>query len=126
MSELSAMPSPESIRLWLRAILVGAVVGILVLVGVGVIYLANSVRPAQQSRDLLVECITPPNLRTPPVRHPPASDCYVRSRAEQGELLGEPKGPINTVAVAAAACGAAHPGDVAATLRCTRAAVNHP
>jgi hypothetical protein len=94
-----------------------------VLMGLTAIYLADSVQPAQQSRDLLVECVTPPLLRNPPVVHPKPGDCYVRSQAQQGDVIGEPRGPINTVAVAAAACGAAHPGDVAATLRCTREAV---
>lgn len=74
---------------------------------------------------LLVECTTRPDLREPPVdpSHLPADDCYRRQQQAQGDLVGIPKGPINTVAVAAAACGAAHPGDVAATLKCTQAAV---
>ena len=110
-------------RLWLYGIGVGALVGVAAMNTLTTIYVADSIKPAQQSRDLLVECVTPPNLRTPPETHPPAGDCWVRSNAQQGDLIGEPKGPINTVAVAAAACGAAHPGDVPATLRCTREAV---
>jgi hypothetical protein len=116
-------PEPERARLWLLGIGVGCLVGITVLTGLTAVYVADSIAPAAQSRDLLVECVTPPNLRTPPVHHPKPSDCYVRSQAQQGDIIGEPQGPINTVAVAAAACGAAHPGDVAATLRCTREAV---
>lgn len=110
-------------RLWLWGIVVGALVFLCVLAGITAVYVADSVGPAQESRDLLIECITPPELRVPPNPKPPASDCWVRSHAQQDDLLGEPKGPINAVTVAAAACGAANPGDVPATLRCTREAV---
>jgi hypothetical protein len=120
----------ERLRLWLLGIGVGCLVGIGVLTGLAAVYVANSVGPAQQSRDaqlkalrLLVECTTPPQERKPPEPNPKADDCYVRSQRAQAGILGEPKGPINTVAVAAAACGAAHPGDVPATLLCTKAAM---
>lgn len=53
----------------------------------------------------------------------PKGSCYQESQKRQGDVIGDPQGPINTVAVASAACGAAHPGDVAATLKCTREAL---
>lgn len=124
------MGSPEKVRLWLLAALIGAIVGIGALTAVGVVYVADSVQPAQDARDaqqkalrLLIECTTAPALRDPPETRPLQDDCYLRQQRAQAGVVGEPRGPINTVAVAAAACGAAHPGDVAATLRCVRQAV---
>jgi len=117
------MADQQKARLWLYGIGVGALVGVAAMNTLTTIYVADSVRPAQESRTLLVECVTPPGLRTPPEDHPRPDDCYVRSQTQQGDVIGEPKAGINTVSVAAAACGAAHPGDVPATLRCTRKAV---
>jgi hypothetical protein len=117
-------------RLWLWGAVLGVMVTIAVLAGLTAVYVADSVRPAQESRQalqralrLLVECTTAPELRDPPETQPLADDCYLRQQRAQSKIVGEPDGPINTVAVAASACGAAHPGDVAATLRCVREAV---
>lgn len=121
----------DRVRLWLWAAVLGVLVTIAVLAGLTAVYVADSVRPAQESRQvqqralrLLVECTTAPALRDPPETQPLQNDCYLRQQRSQSKILGEPSGPINTVAVAASACGAAHPGDVAATLRCVREAVS--
>ena len=123
---------------WWRVIGVCTVATTALMLG-GLYVLLNNSDEAKDQRDrqlaqgaqvqalatLLVECTTRPDLRQPPVAPEdlPADDCYRRQQAATGDLVGDPKGPINTVAVAAAACGSAHPGDVPATLRCTRAAV---
>jgi hypothetical protein len=131
---------PRAIQLYLLAIGVAALVTAAVASTVGVtILLGNSHKATQQRADqlvqgkqtqelarLLVECTTSPELREPPERTDTVSprDCYLRQQANTASVVGDPAGPINTVAVAAAACGAAHPGDVPATLQCTRAAVH--
>lgn len=111
---------------WYRVVGVCTVLSCGLLLG-GLFTLLNNSEQARASRvstaaslRLLVECTTPPNQRTPPEPHPSATDCYVRNQAAQAGFLGEPRGPINTVAVAAAACGAANPGDVAGTRRCVQ------
>lgn len=76
--------------------------------------LANS---ANANSALLVECTTPPELRHPPVvidASGTAADCYVRTRAETGQVVQN----IRTISIAAAACGAANPGNVKATEAC--------
>ena len=66
-----------------------------------------------QSR-ILVECTTPPEARTPPNTHPSPNDCYTLSKQRTDQFIGS----ISEVSIAAAACGAAHPGDIPATRRC--------
>jgi Tfp pilus assembly protein PilN len=123
-------PTDGTLRLWMLAAMLGVVVGVGVLLAVGIVVLLDNSRKAVEQRaaqlelsQLLVECTTRPDLREPPITRPKPSDCYVRQQAELSKTLGEPNGPINTVAVAAAACGAANPGDVPATLACTKRAV---
>jgi hypothetical protein len=84
----------------------------------GVIVLIGNAETGRTQRQLLIDCTTAPALRDPPVLHPKPTDCYLRQQSSAAALVGQPSGPINTVAVAAAACGAAHPGDVAATRIC--------
>lgn len=130
-------PANVRVKLALRAFLIAGTVMVVVVNLLTVIYLTSIAQQgavsrattqtiAKQNKALaqrILECTTPPALRKQPESKPRADDCYVRSQASTTELLGEPSGPINAVTVAAAACGAANPGDVAATLRCTRKAV---
>lgn len=118
------------LALWVQALLVFAIVVTLVLVATSTGLLLDNARKATQQRAdvarqarLLVECTTPPRLRKPPERHVPATDCYARQQTARASLLGDPPGPINTVVVAAAACGAAHPGNIKATRSCVKAAL---
>jgi len=69
---------------------------------------------------LVAECTTPPELRHPPVVIDPsraAQDCYLRSRQSSSSTIET----LNKVTIAAAACGAAHPGNVAETRKCVEA-----
>lgn len=69
---------------------------------------------------LLVECTTAPQFREP-AEDPEkvaGSDCYARQQAATADFVGEPSGPINSVTVIAAACGASHPGDIPGTRAC--------
>lgn len=139
-------PTRDAVRLLLLAAGVAALVATMVASTSGVvILLGNSDRAMEQRADQLrqgdqikalarqiraqgkrlVECTTRPDLRQPPVdlSDLPASDCYARQQAAQGDVLGKPPGPLKPYIAAAAACGAAHPGNFAATLRCTNAAV---
>jgi hypothetical protein len=70
-----------------------------------------------KSLRLLVECTTAPELRDPPEHNVPASDCYSRQQKAQASFTA-PDGPFASLVAAAAACGAAHPGDIAATQTC--------
>lgn len=69
---------------------------------------------------LLVECTTAPQFRQPPedLKKVPANDCYTRQQKAGADFVGQPAGPINTVTVIAAACGAQNPGDIRATRAC--------
>lgn len=67
--------------------------------------------------DLLVQCTTAPGDRRPPVDTDDAADCYVRSQRQTGRVVSN----ISSISIAAAACGAAHPGDVKATEACVNA-----
>jgi hypothetical protein len=127
---MAGNPAPATIRLWLLALIAAGVAAITVSNVVNTAYLASGSSQARVSRAatlqavrLLVECTTAPALREPPERHPKASDCWVRSQKQQADIVGQPRAPINTVTVAAAACGADHPGDVSATLACVRIAI---
>jgi hypothetical protein len=48
----------------------------------------------------------------------PAGKCFQRAAKRQAAIIGDPPAPINNVAIIAAACGAAHPGDIPATRAC--------
>lgn len=120
---------------WLQALLVGAVVGALVANIIAVVLLLDNSDKARQQRAaqlaqgrLLVECTTRPDLRKPPIPldEVPPGDCYARQQLAQGDLLGKPEGPLKPYIAAAAACGAAHPGDYGATRRCVVAALPAP
>lgn len=67
----------------------------------------------QRNTNLLIECNTPPGDRNPPITIDPTkktTDCY--TRYQQNIVT------INDISVAAAACGAANPGNVPATRNC--------
>jgi hypothetical protein len=83
-----------------------------------VVLLIQNQRLDQQSR-ILIECTTPPGARTPPEDHPLPNDCFVRSQKSTASILMN----VNRVSVAAAACGADHPGDVDATEECVKVAI---
>lgn len=111
-------------RLWMQALVVFAVVTTLVLSSIGTVVLLRNSQAAKVDRKVqatslrvLVECTTPPNLRHPPETHPTADDCYVRSQSSTANLIA-PTGPLSPLLSAAAACGAAHPGDIQATREC--------
>ena len=63
---------------------------------------------------LLVECTTAPAERNPPATATGNDDCYVRSEARTRAAVSQ----IGELSTAAAACGAANPGDVARTRNC--------
>lgn len=70
---------------------------------------------------ILAECTTPPEERKPPVEVTNAdSDCYTRSLKRTGQAVGQ----IGDLSILAAACGAAHPGDVSATRACVEHAMD--
>lgn len=66
--------------------------------------------------DLLVECTTAPTDRKPPTESDSPTDCYVRSQRQTGKVVSN----ISSISIAAAACGAANPGDVKATEACVK------
>lgn len=113
-------------RLFLDASMLGIVVTVAVLV---VVMLASLLQLEEKAdaerRDLLkisaqiAECTTAPELRVPPEPKPTQADCYVQARARSVQLAEA----INRVTIAAAACGARHPGDVPATRQCTERAL---
>jgi hypothetical protein len=83
----------------------GAVVAMLVLLVA--IALSN-----QANGDQVRDCTTP------------GGECFEQAAKRQAQVIGEPVAPINNVAVVAAACGAAHPGDIAATRACVEEGLN--
>jgi hypothetical protein len=104
----------QNILYTLLAIAVACSMVILYLQNLKLADLANSTRA---SAGILVQCTTPPELRHPPVvldKKGAAQDCYARTRAETGQVVSN----IRTISIAAAACGAAHPGDVKETEDC--------
>ena len=108
--------------MWLLAVGVAAVVTSLVLNAIGTSILLGSNTRAAQDRaairkvvERIDECTTPPQERVPPVKvSSAANDCYVRSLRQQGQAVST----ISGVSIVAAACGAAHPGDVPGTRAC--------
>jgi hypothetical protein len=73
---------------------------------------------------LLVECTTPPELRRPPVvveQKDPALDCYLRTKQNTNKVIDN----VKEISIAAAACGAAYPGDVTKTQACVNRTLNH-
>lgn len=115
------------------AVIVGAVVAALVMMSVAVLLLLGNSEQAKQQRDaqaatlrVLVECTTSPALRDPPEKHPSANDCYLRQTRAQGDVLGQPPGPLKPYLLFAATCGAAHPGDINATSKCVAEALRKP
>ena len=101
------------------------VAAVLLLLGIGAFQLWQESRAEQQRANsravlqILAECTTPPEERQPPVTEPDPDDCYVRSNARTGKVVGQ----IGDLSILAAACGAANPGDVAATRRCVETAM---
>jgi hypothetical protein len=106
-----------SARLWLQAFTAGCLVALVVGMTYVLVAVYESNHAAEEARTLLVECVIPPEEREPPAE-PQRNDCWTRSQTSTSDLVGEPVGPINTVAVIAAACGAEYPGNIPATTRC--------
>jgi hypothetical protein len=113
--------SEQKRRLYAGAFLYALAVGTLVMVlgiGAGLLVAVDKLTDIAETNKangtLLVECTTSPDERHPPVLQPKEDDCYLRSRNETGTVVTQ----INKVSIVAAACGSAHPGDVAATQRC--------
>jgi len=79
---------------------------------------------SDQSRALrlLIECTTAPELRVPPEKHVPKTDCYSRQQ-EATATFTAPNSPFASLISAASACGAAHPNDTDETLKCVIAAL---
>lgn len=104
--------------------IVGAVVAALVMMSVAVLLLLGNSTEAKKQREtqaatlrVLVECTTPPALRNPPEKHVKPDDCFVRQQAATADFAAA-NGPLSPLLGAAAACGAAHPGDIPATRAC--------
>lgn len=97
---------------------------ILILAALSILLYNSATARAQRQKQievaqLLVECTTPPGDRKPPVKvTDEQADCYTRNLERQAQVLGDPAAPINDVSIIAAACGAAHPGDITATRAC--------
>ena len=120
---------PQHARLWALGALYGMVVATLAFVIVAQIGQARVqdqqtvlLQNADQDRAdiervvrLLVECTTDPRDRKPPEQAKPG-DCFVRGTTRTGTAVQT----LNQVTIAAAACGAEHPGNVPATERCVR------
>lgn len=89
------------------ALLLGAVLYMLVL-------LVQNAQQGQDTRQLLIECVVPPQERKPPVKvSNPLVDCYTRAQAQQGEAVGR----IGDVTIRAA-CAAQFVGDLPAITGC--------
>ena len=124
-----ARDNPQHGRLWALGALYGMVVATLAFVIVGQVAQARVqdqqtvlLQNAEQDRAdieqvvrLLVECTTDPRDRKPPEASTP-QDCFVRGTTRTGDAVQT----LNQVTIAAAACGADHPGNVPATKRCVR------
>lgn len=80
---------------------------------------AEDRRVLRDQTSLIVECTTAPADREPPVVDPSPLDCFLRQEARSATTVGG----LTSYVVAAAACGAAHPGDVTGTRRCTTSAL---
>lgn len=106
----------EHLRNIATALILGAVVSVAALMVFSTFRLLALTEQADSQRTLILECTTPPSEREPPVRKPEPDDCYVRANSRTGDAVAS----INEVSIAAAACGAAHPGDVKATEACVR------
>lgn len=106
---------PETVGLLLQGLALGVAVGVAFLVVALLLRDVADDQDAAADRKLLVECTTPPRLRTPPVYNAPPEDCYLRTRAETGAAVAS----INDVVILAAAC-AERPGvdDEAAIREC--------
>lgn len=111
-------------RRGLEAATVGLLVAVLVML---VLTLFAQYSTSQANRKTLLrltECTTPPHQRHPRPEKPEPDDCWVQSQRRTADVLGEPRGPINTVVVIATACAVRHDGDQEDTLRCTQAALD--
>jgi hypothetical protein len=114
---VSAVSTPQ-IRMFAVAIAYGLLAVLVVLVGACLVYLVQGEQDGSATRSLLVECVIPPEEREPPADEV-KGDCYVRSQARTGQAVGQ----ISDLSILAAACGAAHPGDVPATRECVEKAM---
>ncbi len=97
-------PTPEQSRNVMVALTLAIVTSVGVLMVVSVILLLAGNEESKNQRELIISCTTP------------SGACYKESQSRTGEVVGS----INEVSIAAAACGAAHPGDVEATEACVR------
>lgn len=103
-----------------RALLGAAVVAMLVLLCYDA-WLGHRQRDAIEANTaLLVECTTDPAERKPATTKPGEDDCFVRGRNRTAEAVSQ----IGDLSVIAAACGAAHPGDIPATRACVERALD--
>lgn len=111
MSDLGLSRRTLRLRAAFYVLLGGAVVTMLVL-------LTIDAQIALRQRALLIECTTAPADRVPPADPSPA-DCYLRGEARTAAAVSQ----IGDLSIVAAACGAAHPGDVPATRACVERAI---
>lgn len=71
-----------------------------------------------KTRGLLVECVIPPEERVPPLKRPGGTDCFTRSQQRLADGIKQIARDNRAISAVAAACGAAHPGDIPATKAC--------
>ena len=117
-SELSRRT--QNLRAAFQVLLVGAVVAMLVLLSYDAWQGARQREAIETNTALLVECTTDPAERKPAADKPGEDDCYVRSQNRTARAVEQ----IGDISVIAAACGAAHPGDIPATRKCVERALN--
>ena len=104
------------------------VTAVLLLLGLGAFQVWQGQRAEEQRAtgrqilNLVVECVIPPADRTPPAKvADPNNDCYTRGADRTGQAVSQ----IGDLSILAAACGAAHPGDVPATRDCVENAMEN-
>ena len=108
-------PDESTRRLWAGAFLYGLAAMALVINMASLYFLVQNARDGAATRGLLIECTIAPDERQPPVVvKDPDRDCYSRGISRQGSAIQS----LSSVSIVAAACGAAHPGDVVATRKC--------
>ena len=109
------IPDAPTRRLWAGAFMYALLAAVLVVSIPSLYFLVQNARNGAATRDLLVECVIAPEEREPPVVvKDPERDCYTRGINRQGNAIQS----LSSVSIVAAACGAAHPGDVVATRAC--------
>lgn len=102
---------------WYRVCGIAGVVTCLIAVYLGFDAKADNDLGAK-TRGLLVECVIPPEERIPPLEHPADTDCFTRSQQRLADGIKQIATNNRAISVVAAACGAAHPGDIPGTEAC--------